>query len=96
MGTYLTVCGLVLSALGASVIALFEPDPTDIVQQIHGAFPDTEFPATSFGAGILNGLSWMPRRLVTSPRETQIRRWCGWGVFVVGVLLQIAGELVQL
>lgn len=95
----LTVTGLILSALGAVVIAVFEPDPTDLFSQIEDAVDEFRATGSSLAAHQWNSLrrptfeedSFLP--LMTTKGERLIRLWLGWGLFVIGILLQICGEV---
>lgn len=102
MGMWLTVIGLILSAAGALIIATFDPDPSSIVAELdpdHPQFARTE-PASWAGR---KWNSWVrgpptfedddPSYTLTAASERLVRLWGGWGAFVLGVVVQIAGEL---
>lgn len=99
----LTIAGLVVSGAGALLIALLDPDPTDIVQQIGPDHPDYALlDASSPGGRKWNEFVARPPTMegdvsrfhLTAGRERWIRLRLGWGGFVLGVALQIVGEVV--
>lgn len=103
MATALTVAGLVMSAFGAVVIAGFDPNPGSIVAQLSPENPEYSGlePASWAGRFWNSMVRGEPsfedddsRWALTAETERLIRLRGGWGSFILGALLQVAGELL--